>query len=195
MYLLIKSAFCVLLGALLVGCAPKQSVTETTFYNIDSLVSAQINTLKSGKHQLSKLVEIDGKQETTQLVPDSIQWANDIEIFRQLAQVNKASFRTEYSVNDVRDTNSNLMVREIKSTSDVPVPLVRLYYLRNLGDLRKVEATLVEENTLYINTRRMIMEFERVGNTSLLHRYRIESVQKFVAKDTARFVIAGEISI
>jgi hypothetical protein len=190
MFLSIKSATCCVLSAmLLIGCAEKQSVfQQNLFYNVDSLVSAQIQTLK--KHQLNKSVSIGDKKEETRLTPDSLQWTNELEIFRLIGQINKPSFRDAYVVNDMRDTNSNLMIREIKALREVPVPLMRLYYLRSPDDLRKIEATLYEENALYSNTRQMVLELERNHE---LHSYRVEGSQKMMMGDTVRFIIEGTI--
>lgn len=196
MFLWIKSLRIWVLGAsvgLLFSCTQKQSAVQKSFYNFDSLVTAQAGKLKG--FELTKSVLIDTAGEQAQLIPDSTQWTNELELFRQLAEVNKASFRDAYVVNDLRDTNSNLTVREIKAQRDVPVSLVRLYYLHTPDDLRKVEATFVEENALYINTRKMMMELVRFNDTNLIHRYRVESVQKFMVSDSVRFVIAGEVAM
>lgn len=191
MYLLTKLA--VVFVIVLTACSGRKAITKNDFYNFDSLVTTQVAKLKG--FELNKSVSIDTTQDQTHLTPDSSQWANELEIFRQLAQVNKATFRDAYTVNDIRDTNSNLTVREIKAQRDVPVSLVKLYYLRTPDDLRKVEATFVEENALYTNTRKMMMELVRLNNTNLVHRYRVESIQKFMVSDSVRFVIAGEVAM
>jgi hypothetical protein len=176
-------------ATIIIGCAGKQPVArQNSFYNIDSLVTAQIQNLK--KHELSKSVSIGDKKEDTHIIPDSLQWANELEVFRLIGQVNKASFRDAYEVSDVRDTNSNLMVREIKAQREVPVSLMKLYYLRTPDDLRKIEATLVEENAVYSNARRMVLELERNHE---LHHYRVEGFQKMTLGDSVPFVIEGTI--
>lgn len=191
-----KSAGYWVLGAALIifGCTQKRSVDQRVFYNIDSLVNSQIHLLK-GQYELNKSVAINEKQEQLQLVPDSTQWSRELEIFRQLEQVNKVAFRDSYVVSETRDTNSNLTVREIKAKEEVPVSVLRLYYLRTPNDLRKVEATFVEENALYTTTKRVVMELERFNNVNLLHRYRIESSQVSMIDDSVHFVIAGEVSM
>ncbi len=186
----VQGAWCLVLGALLIGCAERQNVAQRSYFNIDSLVTNQVTAL--AKHQLNKSVSIGSATDQTSFTPDSLQWANELDVFRQLGQVNKASFRDAYVVSDIRDTNSNLMVREFKAQRPVPVTLMRVYYLRTPDDVGKIEATLVEENTLYSDTRRMILELER---SHLLHRYRVEGYQKMVMDDSVRFVIAGEISM
>jgi len=190
MFSLIKSAtYCVLVTTIIIGCAGKQPVArQNSFYNIDSLVTAQIQSLK--KRGLSKSVSVGDKKEDTHLIPDSLQWANELEVFRLIGQVNKASFRDAYEVSDVRDTNSNLMVREIKAQREVPVSLMKLYYLRTPDDLRKIEATLVEENAVYSNARQMVLELERNHE---LHRYRVEGFQKMTLGDSVPFFIEGTI--
>jgi len=182
----------VLVIVLLSSCSQKPGSVTKTFYDIDSLVSVEINSLKTSGHGLKKSVEIDGKKEQTTFVPDSLEWVHELDVFRQLDQINKASFRDAYVVTDTRDTNSNLSVREIKANRPVPVSLVRFYYLRTPKDLRKIEATWTEENTLYLNNRRMTMEMD---DKHVVNHYRIEGIQKMVMNDSVRFVIVGDVGI
>jgi hypothetical protein len=179
----------------LTGCTQQTSRSPKSFYDIDSLVALQIETLKNAGYELNKSVEIDGQKEQITFVPDSLQWVHELDVFRQLDQVNKASFRDAYVVTDRRDINSNLMVREVKANRPVPVSLVRFYYLRTPEDLRKIEATWTEENTLYVNTRTMTMELERFNDVHLVHRYRVEGFQKMVMSDSVHFVISGEVGM
>lgn len=178
-----------------IGCSEKKAVGTKVLFNIDSLVTFQVEHL-NGRYQLNKLVQINGKDEHSRLVPDSTQWANELDVFRLIGQVNKAAFRDAYVVSDIRDTNSNLTVREIKAQGeDTPVTVVRFFYLRNPADIRKIEATLHEDNPLYTNTRNLTLEFESANSIYLVQRYRIEGVQKMVMSDSVRFVIAGELSM
>ena len=167
----------------LIGCSQQKQATTKTFYDIDSLVTKQIAALKGD--QLSKSAEINGKSEQITFAPDSLQWARELESFRQLDQINKASFRDAYVVTDTRDTNSNLMVRELKSNRLVPVSSVKLYYLGTPNNLKRIEGTWTEENSLYVNERHVTME--------LGVSYRIEGSQKMIMSDNVDFVITGEI--
>jgi len=176
------------------GCSGKRNIGQKAFFDFDSLVNVQLADLNRTRYELSKSVEIDGKDEQTRFVPDSAQWANELEIFRELDQLNKASFRDAYVISDTRDTNSNLTVREIRAQRPVPVSLVKFYFLNTPKDLRRIEATWLEENSLYTNTRRMVMELEPSNNRQILHRYRIEGFQKMVMDDSVRFVVAGELT-
>src|SRR5688572_27191068 len=113
-----------IIAASFTGCSEKKAVGPKPFFNIDSLVSFQVQQLK-GRYELNKVVRIDGKEEHARFVPDSLQWANELDVFRLIDQVNKAAFRDAYVVSDSRDTNSNLTVREVKAQGDTPVSVVR----------------------------------------------------------------------
>lgn len=177
------------------GCSEKKAVGTKMLFNIDSLVTFQVEHLR-GRYELSKLVQIDGKEEHSRFVPDSTQWANELDVFRLIGQVNKAAFRDAYVVSDIRDTNSNLTVREVKAQGDdTPVSVIRFFYLRNPADIRRIEATLREENPLYTNIRNLTLELEPANSIYLVQRYRIEGLQKMVTSDTVRFVIAGELTM
>jgi hypothetical protein len=176
------------------SCSAPSTVKKKAIYDIDSLVNAQVEYLLANKIQLTKLVEIEGSKDEAHYTPDSVQWNNELEIFRQLDQINKAAFSDAYVVNELPDTNSNLSIKEVKASRPVPVSVIRFYYLRDQRDLRKIEALITEENPLYSNDRRVLMEFERIGNKSFMNRFRIEGRQKMVMDDSARFVIAGEVA-
>lgn len=178
------------------SCSEERSASQRSFFNIDSLISFQVNHLK-GRYELNKVVEIDGKEEHTRFVPDSVQWARELDIFRQLEQVNKAAYRDAYDVRERRDTNSNLTVREIKLRpgSKAPVLGLELYYLNDPADLRRISAVVGTENALYTKLETFILEFEAVNGIHLVQRYRIEGTQKMVADDVVHFVIAGETAM
>lgn len=186
------------LAVAIAACTQKAETVsnpKTAFSNMDSLVDAQLNLLKKSKPELHKLVEKDGKTEEVKFVPDSAEWANELNMFRQLDMVNKASFRDAYVVTDARDTNSNLKVREVKASRPVPVSSIRYYYLNDLKDLRRIEASWSEENAIYDNTRRLTMEFGKSGGSKVLQRYRIEGSQKMSLSDSIHFVISGEVQL
>jgi hypothetical protein len=187
MCLLIKRAS-ILFVVVLFGCSQQKRSTTATFYDIDSLVNVQVKALQG--FTLNKSVQINGKNEKTSFVPDSLQWVHELDIFRQLAEINKASFRDAYVITDSRDPNSNLTVRELKSNRPVPVSSVKFYFLRTLNDLRRIEATLTQENALYVNDRNMTLELNDVHK---VHSYRIEGAQKMVMSDSVRFIIAGDV--
>jgi hypothetical protein len=178
-FLLLAIVFCA-------SCTQQKSGGTKNFYNVDSLVTQQIKSLKG--HKLNKSVRIGDKKDSASFAPDTMQWANELDIFRQLDQVNKASFSDAYVVTESRDIKSNLTVREIKANRLVPVTLLRLYYLRTPADLRKIEAMWAEENTLYINDRKLTIELDRI-----MHKYRIEGFQKMVMNDSVKFLIEGEV--
>ncbi|HEX8060164.1 MAG TPA: hypothetical protein VF473_04475 [Cyclobacteriaceae bacterium] len=191
MFSLIKKAS-ILIAVVVVGCSQQRQPVAKAFYDIDSLVSAQQKFLQTSGHKLVKSVRIDHKTDETSFVPDSLQWTYELDIFRSLDQINKAAFSDAYTVTDSRDANSNLTVREYKANRPAPVSIVRLYFLKTPKDLRKIEGTLTEENTLYINDRRMIMELDHLH---LISNYRIEGSQKMVMSDSVQFVITGDVGI
>lgn len=186
-----RRATCSVLSAtllMLAGCAQRPAVNQNNFYNVDSLISSQVRSLKA--RELDKTVTFGEKKEQAKLIPDTIQWENELEMFRLIAQINKPSFRDAYEVNEIRDTNSNLMVREIKAKREVPVPSMRLFYLRTQSDLRRIEATLNDENSVYSNKRRMVLQLDRDHQLS---RYRVDGFQKMIMGDSVHFIIEGMI--
>jgi hypothetical protein len=191
-----RACLFLLVIVMVTGCIDKPKGQKKLFYNLDSLVTFQVDHLK-GKYELNKFIQMGTAKEEARFVPDSTQWARELQIFRLIDQVNRPAFRDSYVVNDLRDTNSNLTVREIKAKveTEVPVSVVRFFYLRDISDLRRIEAILQDGNALYMNQRKLTMEFEAANSIHLVQRYRIEGQQKMVMDDSIRFVIAGEIGL
>lgn len=179
------------------GCSEKKAARPKAFYNIDSLVSSQVQHLK-GRYELNKYVAIgELKEEKVSFTPDSLQWANELDIFRLIDEVNKPAFRDRYDVTEERDTKSNLTVRSIqlRPGSQAPVLGLKLYYLRNLTNLRKIDATMGTDNVLYKKLQSVVVDFETVNGVSLVQHYRIEGTQKMIMDDVVHFVIAGEVAM
>jgi hypothetical protein len=160
---------------------------------MDSLVNAQINYLVATKSSVTKTAAIDSAQDKSNFMPDSTQWANEMEIFRHLDLINKPIYIDAYDLLEVEDNNSNLRVKILNANKDVPIKQFKIYYHNTIDKVRKIEATLNEQNTLYYTSRNFLIELEDFKDKMILSSYRVQGVQKMILRDSVKFSIRSKI--
>lgn len=165
------------------------------YLNIDSLLIEQALYLATRNASLKKQGTINGiKQDTTFTPGDSARWARELDIFAEIGLLNKPVNRLSYSVMDgLPDVSSNLTIQEFRAKDDLPVRLVRVFYLDSPEKLRKIEAFYHQENALLKTQRKLMLEFSDVYNKNILTSYSIEGGQKMFAGDSVHFMIIGTV--
>jgi hypothetical protein len=183
-----------LIAALLFISCEKSTDSKTGFF--DSLLVANTNYFVKANAGLTKYALISGKQDTILLKPDSTTWKNELDIFNQLNVFQKAAYRDAYEIEDgLRDTQSNLSVRQYKATRSVPVPLLRFYYYNQFRQLKKIEAQYRNVNSLYSTTRNLVMEFENRNGKAVLTRYSLNGTQHMILSDSLTFSVKCDVTL
>jgi hypothetical protein len=180
---------------LVLSCGRQPEIKS--LYNIDSLVNAQVNFLKSRDARLHKIASINGRRDDRIFSPaDSAAWSTELDIFRKLDLINKPVNQGSYIVDDgLYDPSSNLTVKAISAIDDLPVKYVRIFYQDRLQKPRKIEALYDDQNALYKSGRILTMEFQQIDNKSILTSYSVKGGQKMIMGDSVAFLIQGEIMI
>lgn len=178
------------------SCENKTSDTKF-YYPLDSLLQDQVQFLTQSKAGLSKQAIIDGEAETKSFIPkDTSAWKFELDVFAQLNDINKPTnvgkYRTE---RDVKDVNSNLFIYTIKSTEKLPVSFLKIYYLDNLSNIRKIEGLYCEESSLLTSSRHLSMEFQNINNKIVLTSYSMKGGQKMLLADSVQFSVHGTITL
>jgi len=172
----------------LCGCESNTASEGKGYF--DSLVTSNVIYLTKGKISLSKEAKIGHKEDTITFQPDSIGWSNELDVFRQLDAYQKPAYRDAYEIADgMKDSQSNLAIREFKTTRAVPIPVIRFYYYQQLKNLKKVEAGYHENNTLYSTGRHLVMEFEEKNGKAILTHYTIDGLQQMILSDSVTYHI------
>ena len=188
-----SSVFLVLFFGMICFSCEKQTRRAGTFF--DSLATVSTGFLVKQKASVRKEVTIENKQDTIQLQPDSSFWANDMDVFRQLAAFQKPSYRDLYKMEDgLKDHQSNLTIRQFTATKPTPVPVVRFFYHQHFNQLKKIEAEYREENALYSTSRHLIMEFEDVEGKPALSYYSMNGFQKMILNDSTHYSVHSYIT-
>ncbi len=161
----------------------------------DSLVESNTKHLVAEGALVNKLTIVGQKQDTVTFKADSVQWSNELDAFRQLSTFQRPAYRDDYLLTDgIKDSQSNLSIREFKATKKVPVTLVRFYYFNNLRQLKKIEADYSDFNALYSSSRHLLMEFDEKNGKPVLSHYFIEGVQQMILSDKESYTINGTIT-
>jgi hypothetical protein len=182
---------------LLCLCSCNKKAKVVSLYNVDSLISAQVNFLSAKKATLYKTASISGHKDDSVYVPvDTLAWKNELEIFSQLQAINKPINREFYMVDDgLYDPSSNLTVKAISATENLPVRYLRIFYQQSIVKPRKIEALIQDQNELFKSGRVLLMEFQQIDNKSVLTSYSIDGGQKMIFGDSVGFFIKGKIII
>ena len=178
-------------------CACNSSEKEGMLYPIDSLVTAQIQELSAVHARLQKEAVLGETADSISYTPgDSLNWAKELDIFKQLNIINKPINYHTYRVEDgIQDSSSNLTVKSFVNTTNVPVRFLRVYYQLSIDKPRKIEASYVEKSTLYVSERLLNLEFSQINNKTILTSYSISGAQKIILADSVPFLIKGKIFI
>ncbi len=187
------SLIAILAALVIVSCENNNEVSKN-YFNIDSLLDHQLIYLEGKGARLSKAASIDSASDMTTFKPDSASWAKELEVFRHLDIINKPIYVDAYKVTDgVKDVNSNLMVRSFVAKREVPVKSLKLYYQGSPRKLRKLEATLSEQNSLYYTARKLSIELEDINKQMVIASYDVRGVQKMILSDSVRFSITSRV--
>lgn len=177
-----------------VGCAKKTSVTDP-FFEIDQLIDEQIKTLKDTGASVDKRAEVGDAKDASIFVPDSAQWANELDAFRQISSINKPIYKEAYRIEDgLDDKRSNLKIRRFSTERNIPVKALDVYYQDNIEKLRKIEAVITDQNALFFASKKLTLQFEEHQEKLSLSSYTIQGVQKMMLRDSVNFIIESKVN-
>ncbi|MBL7842502.1 MAG: hypothetical protein KF846_07245 [Cyclobacteriaceae bacterium] len=181
---------------MLSSCNQKKE-EKAYYFNIDSLIQHQIEFLVKEQASVSKMAVMNGIKQDSVFVPkDSAAWARELDIFKEIGSINKPINRGNYEVTDgLPDDTSNLTVRQLTTTSELPIVYIKTFYQDVPAKLRKIEALYYQENSLLKSKRKLTMEFTDLYNKNILTSYSVEGGQKMFVGDSVHFTIKGSIQV
>ena len=184
-----------LLFVTMASCDRQQA--KENLYPIDSLLYQQIKFLQNSNAMLTKEADLKGVADSTSYSPkDSTAWAEELDVFLQLSAINKPGNKRSYIIdNELYDPGSNLTVKALTTTGDLPVKSMRVFFDKSATEPRKIEAIYSEHNVLYSSSRNLLLEFQQINNKNVLTSYSIDGVQKMVLSDSVRFSVDGKIKM
>jgi hypothetical protein len=186
----------VLLFAALVGlvsCQKPSTQNQGLLFNVDSLINYQINSLQQRKPVLHKLTVAGDELNETVLENTKVDWAKELEMFRVISVINKPIYRSAYAITITPDIRSNLTVKSWTAIQDVPVRIIKVYYLDDPHQIRRLEVYLKDENFVFSSHRTLKLLFGSLESPPQLQEYSISVYQKFVWDMPHNFSLRGQI--
>jgi hypothetical protein len=179
----------------LTACNRMDQRYDKAYFDFDSLINVQVAELIKSKVTINKISVINGKTDSSSFVPDSLNLANELDVFRQLDLINKPLYRSSYDLREgEKDTRSNLLIRSYRAKSPSPVPFVKFYYQASSNDIKKMESFFREENALYKTSRNLTLLFDDSSGSPLLSGYQLSGSQKMILSDTVNFSVEVSFS-
>lgn len=183
--------------ALIFTTSCERKISGESIYPIDSLITSQIHYLTEAKASVKKTVHLTDMDDQTTFTPkDTIAWIEELDIFRELKAINKPANRKVYQVEDgIPDERSNLKIKSIVTTEDLPIRSMKIYYQDHAEKVRKIEARFSQKNSLYSSARFLTLEFQDVHNKTVLSSYSIDGGQKMFLADSVTYSINASVSL
>jgi len=180
---------------LFTACNRTNQQYDKAYFDFDSLITVQVDELLKAQSRLSKKTVINGKEDDSSFVPDSLKLVNELDVFRQLDLINKPLYRNAYEITDgEKDTRSNLLIRSYTAKTLSPVPFIKFYYQPSSGELKKIISVYHEENALFDTRRNLLLEFDDSSGSLLMSSYELSGTQKMILNDTVNFSVRVSFS-
>lgn len=192
---LTSTIFIVTFCLLITACKNNLDNQKEAVFAIDSILASQTKNLLQLQASVSKEVEMDGLEKTNFTPKDSLAWANELQIFQQLATINKPVNLGVYQETVLADSLSNLTIRRLKTDKKLPLKELKIYYLGSPEKIRKIEGYISERNSLYSSARILSLYFSEVYNKTLLTAYSVTGGQHMILGDTVQFNIQSTIRV
>ena len=174
-----------ILFAVLFGCDQYSNQPQSlhAYFDMDSLLNAQITALTKQNVTLNKVVMKDDKKESKTFNLDSAGWAKEFEILKDF-NINKPRYVGSYSILNQGDS---IIYAPIEGL-DLPVQQFMLKYQD--GQLSSLNAWFTEFKYIYSTSRHVKMTFEN----GLLTNYEIKGNQNMIILEAVEYQILGSIS-
>lgn len=176
------------------GCLDQPETRAVYYFNLDSMLVAQKEYLLQNKMRLDKWAYVDSDTAQNIYTPDSLGWKDELAFFNKM-NINKPVLQGVYNESIENDVNSNLKVKAFipAKDADVEVQYLKLYYLNDLSQLKKMEALYQENNPIYKSQRKFTLLFEEKSGAAIIDKFLVEGSQKMILKDSVKFKIEGKV--
>ena len=190
MKIILRPFILFLIGILSCTNPVKKESDSLKYYDLNGLIDQQLDWLIEFNPKIQKTAVLNGIPESSSMRLDSVQWTRELKIFRD-ADLNKPRLSLEYKVvEDLSEPTSNLKIRlyEAINKEIMEVEYLKIFYVEKEEDLRKLEASVLEKNSLFSSKKTLYMTFEDDGNGSIkIKHFKIEGQQKMILLDTVKF--------
>ena len=193
---LLKISLVILIIGLCIACQRSDEQITMAFFNVDSLIDAQVNQLTQQNSSLWKNAKMAGKSDSVFIENlDTNAWKKELEIFRKLDLNNKPVNKTNYTIKKgLHDPESNLLVCEYAALTKQPLSRVKIYYQDKMLNPKKIEGEIFEHNGLYSSIEHLTLILDETHSHPMLTQYKITGGQRMILGDSVQFEINGVIT-
>lgn len=173
------------------SCNEAPEKVEIEYFDLENLVSQQIQILNKYNPVLFKKATINGVDEEENKRLDSATWASELNIFLE-ADINKPRLSGNYIKEVINEEDKTIITYKAKDTEKVQVSFLKIIY--HIDNLIRIESLFSEKNLLYNTHRNLLMNFkeDNQGETLLID-YQISGQQKMILKDTIHYKIESRL--
>jgi hypothetical protein len=158
-----------------VSCKQPAPPSRSSILNIDSLFNAQINLLDTVS--IDKTLWVGDSEFHTKA--SRVKLIEELEAFQELEQINRPIYKGQYEIATAPDNQSNLTVREYQTKTNAPIKSLRLFYLNDISQLKRIEAILSTQDVYQTSEKKMTLDFTLLGDTLRLESYGISGSQQY----------------
>ena len=169
----------------IVSCQPASQEKLSTYYNVDSLITAQVDLLTRNGLVPFKVAEVNHQQERDTLMGDSASWAGELTAFRIL-DLNKSNLLNAYEVNS---SQTGFTYQLKPSELQQGVLKLTIDQFSN-GDPVTMVGEFEETNNLYSSERKYTLHLDGKG---FIQYYRIDGRQKVAFGDWVEYYVEGHV--
>ncbi len=175
----------VLVCLALASCRPDSQVRLTTYYNMDSLLTAQVDLLTRNEQVPFKVAQVNQQQERDTLNADSASWAGELATFRIL-DLNKSNLLNAY---EITKSNRGFTYKLKPDEAQQGILELTIEEFSN-GDPATIKASFEETNNLYSSQREYTLHMDGKG---FLQFYRIDGRQKVAFGEWVDYDVEGHV--
>lgn len=157
------------------------------YFDVRGLLDAQIRQLAARHPGATKQVSLRGGPIETVRVPQ-LKWADELQIFYQ-ADINKAALRGAYRLDSAIEAGGATRRTYTAQPGHPNVSVTRLSVLSAGGQPQEVEATLKQDNTLFLGQKQLHLTLQN----GQLSAYSVQGSQKLIFFDTVRFKTVTQV--
>ena len=164
------------------ACNSQEKASVNTFFDVKTLIQAQMKDLNARKPKVQKTVTVNQKSES-HIIQD-IDWSKELELFTQ-ADLNKTAYQQSYS----RDTSyAQTLIYVLHTDEHLPIKTLRVAFDKAQKPT-KIEATIGSKNYLYESEKHLTL----IMTNGKLQAYDIEGFQQLALGKREEFRIVGKV--
>ena len=185
--------FFLLVSLALLSCRPQKLAPAKPLLNIDSLLDTHELSLIRKAASLEKISSVNNSVHTTLFNSADVNWKQELESFRIISIINKPTYHNRYKIEVAPDGKSNLMVKSWISKESIPIKSLKIYYLENPYQIKRLESVYEQKNLIFTSTKQLTLDFSLLGSNPTPDNYEIKGYQKFIWGDVQYYYLTGHI--